>query len=78
MSAAVYVQLEYWVPMERDKAIDLQAKVLCVIAGMEPIDSMDGSPNWWVFQADAAKIVDEIRGRFPSADTPGQRSQEQK
>jgi len=42
-----------------------QAKVLCLIAGIEPVDPMDGSANWWMFQAEAGKIVDDIRRRFP-------------
>lgn len=50
----------------REAAITLQAKVLCLIAGIEPIDSLDGSSNWWAFNADAEKIVDDIRARFPA------------
>lgn len=53
--------------MERERAIELQGKLLCIIAGMEPIDSADGSPNWWVFHAEAEKIVDDISKRFPPA-----------
>ena len=54
----------------------MQAKLLCVIAGIEPVDSVDHSQNWWMFNAEAEKIVDDIRRRFsalpdePAAPTP--------
>ena len=51
---------------ERAKQIAFIASSMCMVAGMEPIDSLDGSPNWWVFQAEAGKIVDDIRKRFPN------------
>lgn len=41
------------------------AKYLCVIAGIEPVDSADGSPNWWMFSQEADNIYDGIVKRFP-------------
>jgi len=41
------------------------AKFLCILAGIEVVDSADGSQNWWVFQKEADEIVDGIRKRFP-------------
>ena len=51
---------------EREKEIAFIASSMCIVAGIQPIDSMDGSPNWWMFQAEAEKIVDDIRKRFPN------------
>ena len=36
---------------------------LCRIVGIEPIDSMDGSPNWWMFQDIAAKVIEDLQSR---------------
>ncbi len=52
--------------MDRSDAVAVQAKLLCIIAGMKLVDSMDGSPNWWAFQEEAGRIVDDIRKRFPT------------
>jgi len=53
----------------REGAIAFQAKVLCMIAGIAPVDPTDGSPNWWMFQKEAGEIVDGIRNRFPPTET---------
>ncbi len=39
--------------------MDERAKQVAFIAG-------SSSPNWWMFQAEAGKIVDDIRKRFPN------------
>lgn len=51
----------------RKKASENLARYFCVIAGIEPVDSSDGSPNWWMFNAEAETIYDGIRARFPAA-----------
>jgi hypothetical protein len=51
--------------MSREDAIRLQASLMCVFASIEPVDSIDGSPNWWIFAKEAEQIVDDIRKRFP-------------
>jgi hypothetical protein len=53
------------VPMSREEAIQIMAKLLCITANMEQVDSLDGSPNWWMFNGEATKIVDDLRKRFP-------------
>lgn len=55
--------------MERNHAVETQAKMLCIIAGIEPVDPLDGCHNWWMFQKEAENIVDDIRKRFPPAET---------
>jgi hypothetical protein len=36
---------------------------LCRIVGIEPIDSVDGSPNWWMFSETASKVIDDLQER---------------
>lgn len=43
------------------------AKYFCTIAGMEQVDSADGSQNWWVFLKEAETVYDGIVARFPPA-----------
>lgn len=51
---------------ERRKiASENMAKYMCVIAGFDPVDSMDGGANWFMFYNEAEKIYDDIRRRFP-------------
>lgn len=54
---------------DRDKAIEMVACVMCFVSGINPIEPLDGGPNWWMFQGEAEKIVDDLRARFPG---PGQ------
>lgn len=51
------------------------AKYFCVIAGIEPVDSLDGSSNWWMFLKEAEETYDGLLKRFPPApsDTNGVR-----
>ena len=34
---------------------------ICGIVGIEPIDSTDGSQNWWMFNDIASKVVRELQ-----------------
>ena len=36
---------------------------LCRIVGIEPIDGLDGSPNWWMFADIAAKVIEDLQAR---------------
>jgi hypothetical protein len=36
---------------------------LCRIVGIEPVDSLDGSPNWWMFSETASKVIDDLQER---------------
>ena len=48
---------------ETDASSEALARFLCVSVGIEPIDSIDGSSNWWMFYNEAKKIVDDLRER---------------
>lgn len=45
--------------------IEAQARMMCRIVGIEPIDSLDGSSNWWIFSSRATEIVDSLFRAFP-------------
>lgn len=45
------------------------AKYFCVIAGIEAVDSLDGSSNWWMFLREAEGIYDGLVKRFPPVRT---------
>lgn len=51
----------------RENAIRIMAVAMCLTVGIEPVDSLDGSSNWWMFSAEAEKIVDDLWKRFPAA-----------
>lgn len=36
---------------------------LCRIVGIEAIDSTDGSPNWWMFNEMASKVIKDLQNR---------------
>ena len=36
---------------------------LCRIVGIEPVDDLDGSPNWWMFNDIATKVVEDLQVR---------------
>lgn len=42
----------------------------CVICGIEPVDSLDGSSNWWMFNEEALGIYDDLMNRFPPPPMP--------
>ena len=46
-----------------DRAIRIISLAICLSADVAPIDEMDGSPNWWMFHADAKKLVDDLKMR---------------
>lgn len=48
--------------VEREKAIQWIAGIICLVEGIEPIDANDGSPNWWIYQDIASRTLDEVRG----------------
>jgi len=52
----------------REKAVTMLCVAMCRIAGIEPVDSLDGSHNYWMFNQDAEKVVDDILTRFPVPD----------
>jgi hypothetical protein len=54
----------------REIASQKLAEFMCVIAGIEPVDSLDGSFNWWIFKAEAEGIYDGVLKRFPR-NSPG-------
>jgi hypothetical protein len=49
----------------RESAIRLMAILMCRAACIEPVDSEDGSPHWWIFAKEAEAIIDGIQKRFP-------------
>ncbi len=50
---------------QNEKAVALIASSMCMVVGIAPVDPYDGSPNWWMFQDEAGKIVDGLYARFP-------------
>jgi hypothetical protein len=42
------------------------AKYFCRVVGIEPVDSTDGSQNWWMFANEAGEIYDGLLARFPA------------
>lgn len=50
----------------REIAVQAIAKYCCIIAGVEPVDSMGGSPHWWLFMKEAEALYDDIVRRFPA------------
>jgi hypothetical protein len=60
-------QVEQTPEQRREIAVRNIAKYFCVIVGIEPVDSLDGSPNWWIFNKEAEEIVDGLLKRFPPA-----------
>lgn len=49
----------------RESAVRLMAILMCRAACIEPIDSGDGSSNWWIFAKEAEAVIDDIQKRFP-------------
>lgn len=47
----------------RDNIIQALAVFLCRIAGIEPVDPMDGSPNWWIFNEQATNVIGDLEKR---------------
>jgi hypothetical protein len=45
------------------------AKYFCVIAGIEPVDSLDGSQNWWMFLKKAEEIYDSLASTLPNGES---------
>lgn len=37
--------------------------LLCRFVGIEPVDSTDGSPNWWMFSADVERLMSDLESR---------------
>ena len=44
--------------IQRARRVEVIARTICIFAGIEPVDSIDGSPNWWTFNKVAEEIVD--------------------
>ncbi|SFL93863.1 hypothetical protein SAMN03159423_4529 [Bradyrhizobium sp. NFR13] len=43
------------------------AKYFCQVAGIEPINSGDGSANWWMFANEPGEIYEGLLARFPAS-----------
>jgi hypothetical protein len=50
--------------VHRANNVQMIAVAMCMVANIEPIDSADGSSNWWMFNKEAAAIVDNLWSRF--------------
>lgn len=37
--------------------------IVCRFVGIEPIDSNDGSPNWWAFTEDVERLMSDLEKR---------------
>lgn len=48
-------------PTRAEHATKVLAIGLCHIVGIEPVDSTDGSPNWWIFNDLAAKVIKDLQ-----------------
>ena len=53
-----------------ERKAELLAKVLCRLEGIEPVDSMDGSYNWWLFKGLADEVVKKLAGQKSLASQP--------
>ncbi len=49
--------------MTRKQKIEAIARNFCKLVGIEPVDSMDGSANWFMFGQDAEKLISDLEGR---------------
>jgi hypothetical protein len=47
----------------REKMVEAISKYLCIRFGMEPIDSLDGGPNWWMFHNDVDAFIAGLEKR---------------
>jgi hypothetical protein len=47
----------------RDDLIEAVAVFLCRITRIEPIDSLDGSSNWWLFHEMATNVIADLEKR---------------
>jgi len=50
--------------VDRAKIAEAIAKLLCVACNVEPIDSGDGSQNWWLWSSQAKDIVEDTVAAF--------------
>jgi len=46
--------------MTTEEKVDALAKVICILEGVECVDSDDGSSNWWMFRGKAEDIVSNL------------------
>jgi hypothetical protein len=46
-----------------DQKVQLLAKNLCKMVGIEAVDPMDGSANWFMFADEAKKIIADLESR---------------
>jgi hypothetical protein len=59
------VEQRKWYLNTDTDAVEYLARVMCSIAGMDPINTNDGDPNWYLFNEEATNVVNGIRKRFP-------------
>ena len=57
----------------RKVCTEAMARYFCQVVGIEPVESCDGSANWWMFATEAGEIYDGLMARFPA---PAQRPSE--
>ena len=44
----------------REEYIEAFSRIICMMARIEPVDSGDGSPNWWMFSSRVTPFVDKL------------------
>jgi hypothetical protein len=49
--------------LTREQKIEIIARNLCKLVGIEAIDSTDGSANWFMFGNDAEQLVNGLEAR---------------
>lgn len=54
----------------REVALQYIARVHCMLAGIAPIDPVDGSSNWWMFHEHAEKVLQMIEAEVLKIETP--------
>lgn len=49
--------------LTNEQKVELLAKNICKMVGIEAIDLADGNSNWWMFNNDAEKIITDLESR---------------
>jgi len=48
---------------KREDCVEALARFLCKITGIDAIDAGDRSPNWWIFNETATKVIADLEER---------------
>jgi hypothetical protein len=48
---------------KREHCVEALARFLCVLTNIQPIDQLDGSPNWWMFNETATNVINDLEKR---------------